>query len=212
MSTFYLIDGHTTPLESSEINDVLISGTSVVTNGNFVIKVPDGVKLSEDPTNLTDLLNKKYQGILAQYPGFTNIIYDDLLDPSSISVIEAGNNNQAYLGYRGNIGYGSFSSLKTSATDISPTVLTQCIVLFELHQWSYSNPVDGRMDRIFEDITDTTSIQVDIYVDGVLAATSYQNGELVSIPLANQGSSIELVFPGALHAELKYLTSWALIY
>lgn len=104
MSVFYLIDAHTSPLTSSEINDVIDSRTDLlssgnpaaVVNGNFVIRIGDNQRLAADPTSLSDLLAQKYEGLKERY-GFNNVLYDSLLDATGVS----GVLNDYKLGERG---------------------------------------------------------------------------------------------------------------
>ena len=69
MSIYYLIDPFTA---AGDITDVITGSPSlnpINATGSTVIRIPDGVALNDDPTNLADLLNEKYDGLLAFYEG-----------------------------------------------------------------------------------------------------------------------------------------------
>lgn len=84
MATHYLVDLHANPLSTAKFLDIRapLNGESVV-SGSFVVQVPEGITVT-NPTTLAELLDQKYQGILAFFAGFTRITFDDMLDASSI--------------------------------------------------------------------------------------------------------------------------------
>lgn len=93
MSQLYLIDRNGSPLASSRILDVqevtphpnplMAVQAKPQLSGRYVVKVPDGIPVS-NPQNLGDLLTKKAQGFLLFYAGFTRVTFDDLTDTSNI--------------------------------------------------------------------------------------------------------------------------------
>jgi hypothetical protein len=84
MATHYLVDLHANPLSTAKFLDIRspLNGESVM-SGSFIVQVPEGVSV-DNPTSLAELIDQKYQGILAFFTGFTRITYDDMLDASSI--------------------------------------------------------------------------------------------------------------------------------
>jgi hypothetical protein len=87
MSTHYLIDAFTPAAHPSEpIVDVMtpVSGHTDAT-GALVVRVPDGVAIHGGPTNLGGLLTAKYASLLANYPGFGNILFDPCIAPTNIN-------------------------------------------------------------------------------------------------------------------------------
>lgn len=209
MSTHYLIDGHTTPVESSLINDVRISmdGRSVA-NGNFVVPVPGHVKLAEKPLNLQNLLDQKFLGILASYPGYTQIIYEDLLSTSDL--VPVPGSSSLKLGMRGIAALAEGSIVTTpTALGSNVSVLIACV---ESHRWYYTNPKSGRMERIFEEALDAFSLEVS--TNGGSDFSPASNGSLTKIPLGLEGSSLQLRITANNSPTEKeaHLTSWAVIY
>src|SRR4051812_25249167 len=84
MPTLYLVNAHKNVLLSSEINDTvdLASGYSASRSlrGSFAVSLPFDIPLDGVPTDLNDLITKKYAGMLALYPGYQNILFDEQID------------------------------------------------------------------------------------------------------------------------------------
>jgi len=56
-------------------------------NGNFIVKIPSTVSVDIEPDmDLDDLQDKKSIGILAYYPSFSDIIFEDFLNSSGVEV------------------------------------------------------------------------------------------------------------------------------
>jgi hypothetical protein len=217
MSTHYLIDAHTPTLLDSEVNDVryVEDGTSV-TNGNFVVRVPDGVKLESEPENLQDLLDKKYAGLLAYYPGYTNIVYDALLDSADITSLFP--TQQTKLGARGIIGKNAGATFATSVVPLGTTV-TQLIVDVEFFELRYRNPKTGKLEKVYEEV-EAPNQAVNVSVDGGSTFNFAPPGSIVTVPPANQGNQLQVRFEGTTYVGpgggggrgFLYLGSWAVIY
>jgi len=84
MSTHYQIDPFTT---NGDIIDVVtaVSGTTEST-GSVIIRIPDGVGIHSNPATLSALLLAKYDGLLAFYAGFTQILGDDCQDTLTVDL------------------------------------------------------------------------------------------------------------------------------
>ncbi len=208
MSTFYLIDAHTSPIADSEINDVKTSlDGEIVLNGNFVIKVPDGVHI-ENPTSLTDLITQKFAGVLASYPGFTNIIYDNYLDDTDINAAHAGSLlNGLKRGQRNTVSVGLDTIYYTTTTDISPTTITQAILYYELYSVRYSTAADGRLLRTYVEEEATGDIvDVAVTADGTVYA-QVDSGQLTTV---TSGSDITVRVFG--QQDNICIGAWAVIY
>jgi hypothetical protein len=210
MATHYLIDAHTTTLLSSEINDVRYpqDGRSEVP-GSFVVVVPDGIKLSASPTDLQDLLDKKYEALLAEYPGYTNIVYDDCLDATGYTV---SLNDRAKLGFRGGIGVGSSARVTTPIAPLGATV-SQYILLVEANRWVLSYDSEGRLHRTFEEDF-TTDLGLQVSTNGGSDYTNAVNGQLNQITIGDEGTDLRVRFEPSFsdNSTPVYITSWAVIY
>lgn len=213
MSTFYLIDAHTNPVGNSQINEV-VSDTfpgQVRCDGNFVVRIPDGVKVV-NPTNLSDLLTQKYAGILAQYPGFTSIVYDDLLD-STAMIPPAGNGSTTKRGERGTFGYSYTGGFVTTMVDVSPTVISQAIVVFEIFKYVLTDSKTGGATRYYRELSTLDTpwrLSVNNNVDTQVVTYS---GQLVTFAPSEQGSEVVLKnVTGTTGDPFYQVGSWAVIY
>jgi hypothetical protein len=195
MSIYYLIEAHTTPVLNSQINDVrepsfdALGRAFVVTTGNFPIRIPETVKLARDPTSLSDLLSLKYEGILANYPGFSDIVYDDFLDDTGYTfsgTLITKRGERLSVGLHG-------STLTSTAINVAPTVVTQCVPNVEYFRWRYSNPKSGRVERIYEEIDTGTLPAISVSANNGTNYTSGGSGvggSYVNFPVGQTGSSL----------------------
>lgn len=213
MTTYYLMDMHVADVANSRIVDVI--GTPEPTSeirvdGLTPIKVPDGVRVV-NPTSLADILTQKYAGILALYPGFSNIVFDDLLDPGGLETTTPSTTYMKKSGSRGTVG-GMVQTLLTDPNmDVSPTVISQCIVVYETYTWRYVDPKNGRFERYYIEEPEVLHT-VNVSVNGGVNFTPTTSGSLVTFALT-QGSVIQLKFSGdAVNNRLLHTGSWAVIY
>jgi hypothetical protein len=215
MSTYYLFDMHVPNIADARIVDTVLTtsdGAEFRVDGLTPVRVPDGVHV-ENPANLADLLQQKYAGILAQYPGFANIIYDDLLDADDV-VSHVGNTK---LGMRSSIA-GQF---RTTDVDVSgvTAAITQCILIYEHFSWRYVIPRDGRIERYYVEEPEA-SHQALVSVDGGVAQNTTTSGSLVVVDPTDQGALVRVVLIINEVSSLDVATerrvvntgSWALIY
>src|SRR5690606_17909899 len=155
-----MFDMHVSNIADARLVDVVMTsepGSEFRVDGLTPVRIPDGVHV-ENPANLTELLEQKYAGILAQYPGFTNVIYDDLLDADDVTTFS----RVTKLGARGTIA-GGFGS---ATVDVSASVaaVTQCVLIYEHFTWRYAMPRDGRVERYYveePEAAHTASVTVD---------------------------------------------------
>jgi len=203
MATYYLIDAHKTPVTSSEINSVVTTSNSFVRcDGNFVIKVDDSVHIAGNPTSLSDLLTKKYQGILAKYPGFNYIVYDDCLDSSGL-IPDPLNSGQVFTDKFGFSGYNTI--IKTPVINLTaPTA--QVILLVETAVRVWVNDSNGNPTCYYKEMPYPNSSGV-MLQPVATQVTPSDLGTIVPLPYAT--NTIQLEFTTQ---ENVAVTSWALIY
>lgn len=212
MSTFYLVDTHVPVITNARIVDTILTTSptaEIRCDGLLPIKIPEGVKIN-NPTSLSDLLTQKYLGLLAQFPGFTNILFDDLLDPSGVQLTAP----PTYLrksGSRGTIG-GAFRT--TAATAVS--TVTQAILVYEHYTWRYVDSRDGRVERYYIEEPET-NWTAGLRVNGGSSFQTTSSGSLVTFLLADQGTAVQAQFvasnPSAyVDNRLLHTGSWAVIY
>jgi hypothetical protein len=210
MSIYYLIDANTPVIANSEINDVRYVAEDVVLGGNFCIALPDGVSIgSTDPTDLTDLLNKKYAGLLAAHPLYTDIAYESFVSAPNVDMA----NSTLAVGDRCTTKFLSDTgTYRSNATTLASTP-TQAVVIFELSFAGGPNPIGDRATRFFELIphspTDgTCRVSFD---NGATWLTVTTSGALLNIPVPSQGPDFIFRFDG-ISVKGTGLTSWAVIY
>ena len=207
MGTVYLIDAHNPILANSEINDTipLEAGDSLPVTGSFPVNVPFGTPVDGNPTDLTDLITKKFSGLLAYYPGFTYVDYEDGLDATGWDTtvgqgFKLGERMSTFL-----IGSG-FTSNAVALTGAAPS---EVIVTWELYELTKSNPKDGLLTREYQE-SDATDCTVEVSFNGGSTWNSVTDGVLFPVPLIDQGTSFLIRFQ-ALVAE-RGIGSWAVLY
>ena len=213
MSMLYLFDGHTNVLVNSGMTDTLYShGSPQLINGSFVVSVPSGVRLPGNgpPKTLTDLLTQKYQGLLALYPGYTSIVYDDLTDATGFTI---GSQTNVTLGARGHISVlnNGIALTNMHALGLSPA---DCIVTWEVFTLSQTDPADltggNRYQRYYTEGL-ASSLTAEVSFDNGANYTTVTDGALTSIAPGVQGNQLILRFTNS-SGSRKWLGSWAVIY
>jgi hypothetical protein len=210
MSTYYLFDMHVPTIADARIVDVVMTSgaqTEFRVDGLIPVKIPEGIRV-DNPSNLSDLLAQKYQGILAQYPGFARIVYDDLLDPDDVFPIGMGK-----LGSRSTIG----GHISTTTVDLFSTVL-QFILVYEHNTWRYVDS-NGRIERYYvEQPEGLYPARATLNYDGAGDYTETTSGALVVVNPGEEGSSLraEFLMNGPLdvgpRSRLVHTGSWSVIY
>lgn len=215
MSTYYLFDMHVGSIEDARIVDVITtteSGGEFRVDGLTPVRVPDGVHV-ENPQNLLDLLQQKYAGLLAQYPGFSHIIYDDLLDADDI----VSYSRLTKLGARGSIAGG----FRSTDLDVSGLVVavTQFVLVYEHFTWRCVIPREGHVERHYVEEPEAAHRAI-VSVNGGSTFVPAQSGALVVLEPSDQGASVRVgiiasdgeVFDVATQRRVVSSGSWALIF
>lgn len=217
MSTHYLIDAHTTPMANSEINDIRFSpvnDTSPV-NGNFIVRVDDGLDVRpEDVTGLTNLLAQKYAELLVSFPGFSNIVYDDMLDATGVDM---ANSVGLLTGERGVIALGPTQVFGAPEPELrTATVVlggspTECVVTWEVFSISRADPRDGRMVRSYVEES-PADVLCNVSFNNWASTNAVTDGTLLNIPIPDQGTQLVLGFVPSGAITRRYFGSWAVTY
>lgn len=214
MSKYYLLDMHVPDIEEARIVDVLEASPGspeIRIDGLTPIRVPDGVRVI-NPTSLTDILDQKRAGVHALYPGFANIVWDDLLDASGMEpqLTDIGHSK---IGSRGTIG----GDVQTLDIDVSGTgIVTQCVVVYEIYSWRYRDSRDGRFERYY--VEESDSGVVTISANGGVSTVTVSEGAITTFSPPQQGSLLQLQFSlaasGSLTANRTVLQVgyWAVLY
>lgn len=213
MSTLYLVESDNIVLASSLINDTVNVQTGTMTplptRGSFVVGLPYDVPLDGAPVDVSDLITKKYTGMLASYPGYSNIIYDEQLDA---------------LGWNtsGGAGARAFGSRKTTALggSVTSSIVTPTTTLGTspstiVFRWEVFAHV--RTDAIADTIVDGVVEEDPNVLDGQVsfngggAYHSVTSGVPFEVPFADQGSSFRVQFVNT-STNRYWLHAWALLY
>jgi hypothetical protein len=213
MSAHYLIDLYGNPLGSARILDVRNpSNDQSLSNGSFVVRVPDGVQVV-NPTDLTDLLTKKYVGLLAFYTGFTRISFDDLTDASGVNTAP-GTSSALTTGLRGSVGLYPTAGARVQSvvTPLTPAQPTVCVVTFETFRYTSTDDKNDRYQRTYEEIASSpSSITCSVSFNGGATFLPTTEGAVLNIPLADQGTNFVIRLTNVSGQRL-FLGSWAVIY
>lgn len=210
MSTHYLIDlfEPDVTFANSEINAVRDPANGQTNlGGNFVVRVPSDVSV-QNPTSLTDLLTKKYAGILANHAGFPRIAYDDMLDDAGINKLASGTNGT--FGNRGVVSIGPTGGKVTSNVVTLLATPVQAMMVWEVYDYAYTDPATGLTSRTYREQT-SSSLTCEISFNGGATFKPAVDGGLLNIPLGDRGTSFIVRFtnPGA---NRLWLGSWAVLY
>lgn len=213
MGTLFLIDAHTPVLLNSEINDTipLETGDTQVLNGSFGVNVPFGVPVEGTPGSLIELLTKKFTGLLAYYPGYTYIDYDEGIDSSGW---DASSSSGVIIGSRGTTNIADSGYLQSNALALTGAAPSDAIVtweVFEVIGFLTENAKDGVKIRRYEEM-DPSDLSVQVSFDG---GSSWINpvtdGVQFSIPVGQQGTSFVILLTNSSGKRL-WVGSWAVIY
>lgn len=211
MGTLYLIDAHNPTLLSSKINDTvnLQTGDSHSVRGSFPVNLPFDIPMDGAPTDVSELITKKYQGILTIYPGYTHILYDEQIDAT-------GWDTTASSGYT--LGERQTNSVRyyingrlTSSTQTLASTPDTCVVRYEAFKYIETDPATGQYTRRYQDISDSVDAFFEVSFDDGFNYFRVFSGVLLNIPLSARGNQFKVRFYFG-QAEQVYLGSWAIIY
>jgi hypothetical protein len=211
MGVHYLVDLYGNPVSTAKVIDVRTpsNGQSLL-NGTFLVRVPDGVQVQK-PTDLTDLLTKKYAGLLSFYAGFTRIAFDDLLDATSIDTV-AATTAGALLGERSSIALLPAGAFQTVTIPLTPGTPTVAVVTWETFQVTDSDSKTDRFQRTYAEVSSTPmNVTCSVSFNGGATFNSTLDGAILNIPLSGQGTSFVLRLTNA-SANRLGIGSWAVIY
>lgn len=215
MGTLYLIDGHNAVLANSEINDTipLEAGESQLINGSFVVRVPFGIPIDGTPEDLAELETQKFTGLLAFFPGFTYIDYDDGLDATGWDT-SPGTSYAVRLGSRMCNSIDAYGTLQSNAVTLSGSAPSSAIITWEVFSLtragSTDDPKDGTFERRYTE-EDASNFLCSVSFDNGAHWYQVTDGVLLSIPLVAQGTDFLISF-STVPASRFWIGSWAVLY
>jgi len=218
MSTHYLVS-----LFDNQINGVIVPSAAPpmsTTTGNYVVRVPDDVPV-KNPTNLADLLTKKYAGILGTHGLFTQIAYDDMLDSLGTNfVLSRG----ITAGDKGVIGIyptnaGWIPLYQSTPLGVvwggAPPGPPQALVTYELFEYVDTDDKNLTYVRKYREVPVDVDVLVEVSFNGGATFVPTTDKALVSIPLAARGVSIVLRFTRTTSIASRgrvLIGSWAVLF
>jgi hypothetical protein len=210
MSAHYLINIADNPVATATIQDVRYptNGQSTI-NGHFVVRVPDGVAV-KNPVDVSDLITKKYQGLLAAFAGFANVTYDDLLDVSGLDLAALG--TLGTFGLRNQVALQPGGSLQTVVTPLASSP-TQAILTWELYEVTDLDPSASYLTRTYKELAASPSFAtVQVSFDGGVTFLTATDSIVLNIPLISQGNQMIVRVTNAHATKRVRVGSWAAIY
>lgn len=210
MGTLYLVDAHNVVLGSSKINDTvnITSSEARSVRGSFGVNLPYDVPLDGLPADLNDLITKKYAGMLALYPGYQNIVYDEQIDATGWSPTSLGFPIHT-VGERQVTSIHPGGRLESTTVSLLSTPST-CVVRWDAFQYVYDDDPVTTVDRKYQE-QDPSVFSVDVTFDNGTTYSTVTSGVPFNIPLAKQGAQFKIRFWRIFGAR-KWLGSWALVY
>lgn len=212
MAVHYLLDLFNDPYTDAKINDVHAAKDGrTLCVGNFIVRVPGEVQI-DNPTTLPELVAQKHLGLLAYYTGFQHITSDDLLDTTSVDLV----NSTGKFGSRSTIAInangGLFQSLPVVLGPLPPGAPppAQAIIVWETFTYEDSNPPDSRFQRVYvETAPDMLTAQVSFNngVDWI----NCTDGAVINIPLAFRGMNFLVRLTNGTGNAIN-LGSWSVVY
>lgn len=212
MGVLYLIDAHNPVLLDSEINDTIPveTGDTQNINGSFPVNVPFGVPIDGTPANITELLTQKFAGLLAFYPGYTYINYDEGID---LSGWDAANSTGVGLGSRGTTHIADGGLLRSNSVSLSGSDPTQAITTWEVYEvtgFSTENDKDGAKVRRYEE-ADPSDLLVTVSFNNGAGWTVATDGVQFNVAVSNRGTDCIIRMSNSSGKRL-WVGSWAVIY
>jgi hypothetical protein len=203
MSIHYLIDPFTT---NGDIIDVITaeSGQTDAT-GATVVRVPDGVAIHNNPTDVTNLLTQKYDGLLGFFAGFTQIVGDSCMGGDNVATVKAGITSAGF------VNHGLFGSGVVQFGPLTlPFAPTQCVLTWELFSFTEANDKTGRYQRVYVE-EDPNLIGCNVSFDNGAHLSFPTSDTVLNIPVIGQGTTFILNLSNVT-SNRYYLGSWALIF
>jgi len=218
VSTHYLISHF-----NSEINDVVsalgVPPQTLIT-GNYLVRIPDDVPV-QSPTNLSDLVTKKYAGLLGTHGLFTQIAYDDMLDGLGV---DTANSNGVTIGNNGSVGLYPKHSSYTPVLQTTPYGITwsgpgvgpsQVLVTYELFEYVDTDDSSDPYTRSYREVTPDSDLTLQVSFNNGGGFVSTLDKAVTTIPALLQGTQIVLKFTRTSNVSVRgrvYLGSWSVLF
>jgi len=209
MGLHYLINYFDQPIEHSRIADVIVAidGTSEI-NGHFVVRVPFDVPV-KNPSDLEDLITKKYEGFMLQYVGFTRVAYDDLLNVDHINI--AHPDVRGVFGQRCVIGIEPGAKFVSTTIALVPPEPARAIMTWDAFDYPDTDPYDSKHMRIYRELDPDLVMTCEISFDNGAHYRPIKNRRAMDIIFGERGTNFIVQITNTT-ANRVYMGSWAVIY
>lgn len=181
-------------------------------NGHYIIDVRQGVTIDTtvNPFDVSELISQKFAGLLAGFPEFSDIVFDELEDANDINVAATG--HFARLGEFEQLLPPTNGQVTTSVFDLTAvTSLAGAPVKFQPHFDFYAvtrtQTNRGNFNEVYNEVSPSL-ITTEISFDGgstFTAATDSTSG-LIGVP----DTDLVLRFTNTTANEV-YIGSWAVL-
>lgn len=221
MSTLYLLDffGDPIPVILDPTNPVptirdiiygIAPGGRPFEMWDIVVKVSDQIAVIE-PSGYSDLILKKYQGILAFYAGLTRITYDDLFNTLGLNLAAPG--TKGSFGDRNRIALFPTGVLTTVSTPLTGPAASQAIVTWDIYEEVLSDTEADRTRAFYGELP-TTSGNATVQVSFNNGATFLPalDGAVMTIPVPSQGTNFIFKITNTHPTKRIRVGSWAVVY
>jgi hypothetical protein len=215
MSALYLIDRHGSPAASASILDVQES-TQPLLSGRFVVKVPDGVPITGNPTVLGDLstpgtlLYEKAAGYLLFYAGFTRVTMDDLTDTTSVDLTSTGSQGGNF-GQRSSIVLEPGGVFKSTTVNLTAPAPSQAFVTWDTFDYLESDSASALYARQYNELPSIpANVTCEVSFDGT-TFLSTTDSAILNIPIPQQGTLFIIQLTNTSTSRLS-IGSWSVIY
>jgi hypothetical protein len=208
MSIYYLLD----PFQATQQILDVTSATPVNATGTTVVRVPKGVSIRGNPTNMAQLQSAKSDGMLEQYEGFSQIVHNDCLSSAGVDatassrvVIGSGTTHHCVHG-------GGTLVTPAQVLGYRPAILN---VAWEVYSVLDTDVNRERLTRTY--VEELSSLLTCTATFGGAAGFALNSGRPASVPPAAPGTLVDpartlvLRFQNPLPTRL-FLGSWSVIY
>lgn len=210
MSTLYLVDFFANPFASAKISDVR-QALAAPLAGNFVVRVPDFLSV-QNPVDVSDLITKKYQALLAFYAGYANIAFDDLFDLTDVDL--GAPQVQGSFGERNLVTIYPGARFQTQPIALVGPAPSQAFITWETYSVSLSDPAEDRaVPSYVEEPSSAATFTCEVSFNNGANFYAATDGGLVNIPPLGQGTQFILRLTNATSPPRSLrVGSWAVVY
>lgn len=207
-------------LFNDEINDVVVPSATTPVVGNYVVVVPDDIRV-QNPTSVANLLTQKYAGILGSYGLFTQITYDDFQDATGI---DYANSAGVVTGVKSNVSLYPSHNGVDSVLQSTPNGITwggpgagpsQAVLVYEVFDYVDVDDKSAPYTRSYRQLTPDVELDAEVSFNNGATWVAASNRVMLNIPLLARGNQLVVRFTRTSDIDVRgrlYVGSWAVVY